>query len=309
MPHEFSRGKWMSAVVLPFGGRATFQQADCLSDHSGVRDDGHAAAWMPSCDAGKHHDHALAKLPIAFASRPGEIAFRLRHVAPPHFRVVALEVANRRALELAAIDFAQPVVGNGGEAPAAGKGVGGCGGAEERTGVERSGRRVGRVAKKGADLLFAARTEGQIEPAAEATAVGAGVDMRVPDEQEPGAAVSHARCGFREWLGATRSRSSPRAVAFSRFAGARRYGERSASGVAFFFPRIGGVGVAADLPEAEFVLGKESDAVDELRALPRVEFGNDHAGRAAVFARERSAVEARRDQNIIVDAGGEWRVG
>jgi len=36
------------------------------------------------------------------------------------------------------------------------------------------------------------------------------------------------------------------------------------SGVAVFGPGIGGVGVAADLPEAEFILGEERDAFDEI---------------------------------------------
>ena len=43
-------------------------------------------------------------------------------------------------------------------------------------------------------------------------------------------------------------------------------------------PRIRRVRVPAHLPEPELVLGEEGEAIDEFRALPGVELGNDHAG-------------------------------
>src|SRR3972149_436553 len=62
-------------------------------------------------------------------------------------------------------------------------------------------------------------------------------------------------------------------------------------GVMLFLPGVGLIAVAAHLPEAEFVLGEEGDALHELRALPGVKFGDDDPRRAAVLTRQRTALE------------------
>jgi hypothetical protein len=56
------------------------------------------------------------------------------------------------------------------------------------------------------------------------------------------------------------------------------------SGVTFFFPGVGGIGVASDFPESEFVLGEERDVLHELSPFPGVKLGDDDAGRTAMLA-------------------------
>src|SRR5262245_54551091 len=74
-------------------------------------------------------------------------------------------------------------------------------------------------------------------------------------------------------------------------------------------PGIGGVGTSSHFPEAGFVLGEEGDALDELRAFPGVKLGDDHAGAAAVLEADRGAVEGRRDEHVVIEAGGQAHVG
>ena len=56
------------------------------------------------------------------------------------------------------------------------------------------------------------------------------------------------------------------------------------SGVAVVSPGMGGVAVAAGLPEAGSVMGEELDPTDPLASLPGVELGSDHPHRSAVLA-------------------------
>src|ERR1041384_6749063 len=63
------------------------------------------------------------------------------------------------------------------------------------------------------------------------------------------------------------------------------------SGISLFFPRIGVVVVAADLPVARLVVLDEAHAGDPLGALPEVEIGDQTADRRAVLERERLAAE------------------
>src|SRR5688572_22120918 len=72
--------------------------------------------------------------------------------------------------------------------------------------------------------------------------------------------------------------------------------------IAILLPWISRVGVTAHLPESEFVLREKSDPGHELRALPGVELGNDHAGRSAVLARQRGGVKRGRDEDVIIQA-------
>src|SRR3954462_310118 len=85
--------------------------------------------------------------------------------------------------------------------------------------------------------------------------------------------------------------------------------ERLLSGIPLFLPGVAPVVVAADLPEAEPVLGEKRDALHELCALPRIEFGNDDARGSAVLARHGFRAEFRRDQHVIVEAVREGYVG
>ena len=72
-------------------------------------------------------------------------------------------------------------------------------------------------------------------------------------------------------------------------------------GVPLFFPRVAVVVVAANLPEAESILGEEGDAFDKFCALPSVELGDDDAGGAAVFAGDRGAAKLGRYEHIVIE--------
>lgn len=178
--------------MFPCCGRAIFEDCHGLRDDAGVGDDGDALAGMTGGDARQSGDDAVAKLLIRFAAGPGEVVVVLSGVAGPDFGMVMLDVAEEPALEIAAENLAQGVVVYGSDIPAARENVRGGYGAKERARVERGGSVVGRAVFESGDLLFAARAEGQVEPAAETTAVGAGVDVGVSKEEEPGALVAHA---------------------------------------------------------------------------------------------------------------------
>lgn len=72
---------------------------------------------------------------------------------------------------------------------------------------------------------------------------------------------------------------------------------------------MGGVGVAADFPEAGLVVGEEFDAVDPLGAFPSPELGGDHADGAAVFAGEGGVVDGVDEEDIVFEGFFEWEVG
>src|SRR5205823_235588 len=76
-------------------------------------------------------------------------------------------------------------------------------------------------------------------------------------------------------------------------------------GEAFLFPWIGRVRIAADFPEAEDVAIEKGNLPDKLRAFPGITLRKDHARRSAVIRRERLAVPSMRDQDVVVQAGGE----
>lgn len=53
--------------------------------------------------------------------------------------------------------------------------------------------------------------------------------------------------------------------------------------VAFLFPRVRSIRITADFPKAQLVLSEKRDGFHKLRALPRVELGNDNPGRTAML--------------------------
>src|SRR5262249_12798927 len=65
-------------------------------------------------------------------------------------------------------------------------------------------------------------------------------------------------------------------------------------------PGLGGVGVAADFPEAFLIVRQEIDLPDPLGALPRVELRRDHAARPAMFAWKRFTLPRVYEQHIVV---------
>src|SRR5262245_15197970 len=69
-----------------------------------------------------------------------------------------------------------------------------------------------------------------------------------------------------------------------------------------FSPRIRCVGITTYFPEPEDVPVEKSDFPDELRALPGVALRNDYPGRTAVIGRQRLAIPAVRDENVVVHA-------
>src|SRR5205085_972667 len=77
---------------------------------------------------------------------------------------------------------------------------------------------------------------------------------------------------------------------------------------AFFFPGVAVVVVAERLPEAAPVVLHEAQAAHPLGALPEIEVGDEHAGGAAMFGRERSALVGVDDVGLAVDDVGEGQV-
>ena len=78
--------------------------------------------------------------------------------------------------------------------------------------------------------------------------------------------------------------------------------------VAIVEPRLRGVRVAADFPEALLVLREELDLADPLRALPRIQLRRDHPARTAVLARQRLALPRVHQQHVVVDRARERQV-
>ena len=76
-----------------------------------------------------------------------------------------------------------------------------------------------------------------------------------------------------------------------------------------FDPRVCRVAVASFFPVTEFVLGEEFEFLDELGALPCVEFGNDHTRWAAMIGGNRFSLELGREEDITVVEDVERRVG
>src|SRR5580700_5834347 len=77
-----------------------------------------------------------------------------------------------------------------------------------------------------------------------------------------------------------------------------RYFSSSLRGIPIVEPRLGGVRVAAHLPEAPAIGGEKLDLPDPLRAFPRIELRSDHAARPAVLARKRLALPCVNQQHI-----------
>ena len=74
-------------------------------------------------------------------------------------------------------------------------------------------------------------------------------------------------------------------------------------------PRISIIGVPAHLPEAKDVAVQESDFADEFRAFPGVTLRDDHARGAPMFFRDRFAVPAMGDQDVVIHANIERVIG
>src|SRR5438045_2824472 len=79
--------------------------------------------------------------------------------------------------------------------------------------------------------------------------------------------------------------------------------------VAIVEPRLGGVGVAAALPESLAVVIEKLDAPDPLRALPRIQPRRNHAARSAVLARQRLPFPAMHEQHVVIDGARQREVG
>src|SRR5256885_5866400 len=78
--------------------------------------------------------------------------------------------------------------------------------------------------------------------------------------------------------------------------------------VAVVEPRLGGVRVAADFPEAFLIFGQKFDLADPLRAFPRVQLWRDHPAGTAVLARQRRALPRVYQQHVVFDGAGEWKI-
>src|SRR4051812_40714321 len=88
------------------------------------------------------------------------------------------------------------------------------------------------------------------------------------------------------------SNTSVRAVAVSSCAATSR--AACHSGIAFLFPRVADVVIAVLLPEPEFVVRHQREAVDPLRALPEVEVRDEHPRGPTVLGGKVFAVELER---------------
>src|SRR5262249_13431640 len=81
-----------------------------------------------------------------------------------------------------------------------------------------------------------------------------------------------------------------------RLLGARA--SRGRSAIALLLPRIGMVVIAARFPIAGLIGRTESNAIEPLRALPKIEIRHERAHRRTMRARERGAVELVRDEHV-----------
>src|SRR5262244_3438085 len=76
-----------------------------------------------------------------------------------------------------------------------------------------------------------------------------------------------------------------------RFSGASGTASSARSAIPLLLPGVGVVVIAADLPEAGFVVLHEAQAGDPLGALPEVEIGHEATHGRAVLELERLTVE------------------
>ena len=68
-----------------------------------------------------------------------------------------------------------------------------------------------------------------------------------------------------------------------------------------FRPGIGGIAVAADFPKTGIVFGAEINRANKLGPFPGIKLRDNHAGRAAVIARNRFAVELRGHERVVIE--------
>src|ERR1051325_4630303 len=73
-------------------------------------------------------------------------------------------------------------------------------------------------------------------------------------------------------------------------------------------PRIRRVRITAQFPEPQQVAIEENDFAHELGAFPGVTLRDNHPRRTAVLDRQRLAGPLVRDENVIVQAYGQWVV-
>jgi hypothetical protein len=66
-------------------------------------------------------------------------------------------------------------------------------------------------------------------------------------------------------------------------------------------PGIGRIAIAADFPETRSVFGNEFNRANKLRPFPCIKLRDDDAGRAAVIACDRFAVELRGHERIVIE--------
>src|SRR5258708_34018540 len=90
---------------------------------------------------------------------------------------------------------------------------------------------------------------------------------------------------------------------------AMRAGFSPASAITLFFPRVGMVVVAARLPVARVIVGREADAHEPLSALPEVQIRNERAGGGAMGASERGPSVPMGDKDVRAKCLAKGNVG
>jgi hypothetical protein len=101
----------------PHAGRPSPGRTEHLRNDARVRHDDDAPVRRRLRDTGQTGEHASAKLRVGLAPWPRERIVDLRHVPRPQVREVPLQVRERSALHLAAVDLARPVCRTWRDAP------------------------------------------------------------------------------------------------------------------------------------------------------------------------------------------------
>jgi hypothetical protein len=170
---------------LPGRGRSAQRRAEDLTDHARVGHDRHARPGMGRRDALHRRKHPAAESPVALAARPRERLVVLGHVPRPEIGVHVFDLHDRMAIQVPAVDLLEAGVDPERQPP---------GPRQRRRGVARppQGTRVHGIREALATVprqhlahLGETRgTERHVALSAEDAWRGAGVGLRVPDEEE-----------------------------------------------------------------------------------------------------------------------------
>src|SRR5918993_5917385 len=79
--------------------------------------------------------------------------------------------------------------------------------------------------------------------------------------------------------------------------------------ISLFFPRVPAVVISRRFPKARFIFFSEVNTAHPFGTLPKIEVWHHHAGRAAMFRRERFAIIFKGNKGLTVDNVSQRHVG